>query len=287
MKQPGMEQLIGAVFAKYRMGVQVQRARVWMMWPQAVGSELSKLTRVRSLKDKTLYIEVGDSSTAHHLTMQRHHFLKKLQEVIGDDSVTELRFVVGVLPAIPKEPEPEPLPPPDEARAQELVSDVGELSPQLYQSALALAQSLTQKQRWREQQGWKSCPVCAIHSPEVTDQTLCRECTRAQQDPFVQRAALQLERHPEDWKTLTQDLSLMGQEVALYQAKKTLEARLQILALECISDDEYLEFLKEQSRIYLSLQLKLPRSALRQSHTVHLPQNVLRLLNAKRLSADV
>ncbi len=90
-----MRGLLGETLARRGLKVGVNRARSVLLWPQVVGPELARLTRARNQHGTTLFVEARDSAQAHHLSMQRHHVLARLQQALGDESVTELRFVVG------------------------------------------------------------------------------------------------------------------------------------------------------------------------------------------------
>ena len=82
---------MGATLGAARIAKGVQRARAILAWPQAVGPEIARLTRPRSQQGGTLFVEVRDSATAHHLTMQRHHFLKSLNALLGEKEMAEIR----------------------------------------------------------------------------------------------------------------------------------------------------------------------------------------------------
>ena len=63
--------LIGATLGKSRLGSGVQRARALLLWPQAVGPEIARLTRPRSQQGGTLYIEARDSTVSSVSPRQR------------------------------------------------------------------------------------------------------------------------------------------------------------------------------------------------------------------------
>ncbi|PNY80305.1 DUF721 domain-containing protein [Deinococcus koreensis] len=256
----------------------IGRARAILAWPQAVGPEIARLTRPRTQQGSVLFIEVRDSATAHHLTMQRHHFLKSLTSLLGDDSVTELRFSVGPVREVVAAPPPPALPAPDKARARRLVQQVeGELKP----AALRAAEAITRARRWREEQGWRPCPVCEEPSKEQP----CRACALTLADPNVKRAARALLRDPERLPGLPETLGDSGANAARHLALRLLEGQLDLLALECIrsgQEDGYREFLAQQADVYLSLSLRRPRTALMRRDRVSLPENARNVLNAGR-----
>lgn len=268
--------LMAVTLGETRLRKGIERARALLLWSQAVGVDLAKLTRARSLKETTLYIEVSDSSIAHHLSMQRHHLLKKLNEVMGDRSVTELRFVVGTVTAPePKKPKLPPLPPADYMRAQALAANA---SPRLYEVALQAAETLTRVQRWREQQGWLPCPVCGtLCEPTQSSSAApepCLACRQSLKDVFVKRAAGILVRFPERLPSFADSLGYAGTDAAVYLALDELERQLKKLAIEVLSNKEYAAFFHELGKVYLSLRLRKDRSAVVLGDHVHLPHGV-------------
>ncbi len=253
-----MGKLMGATLGTARIAKGVERARAILLWPSAVGPELARITRPRSQQGGTLYIEVRDSASAHHLTMQRQHLLGRLQELMGDESIRELRFSVGQIKKAPDAPRAAPLPAPDRARARQLAQPVQD--PELKQVVLRAAEAMTRARRWREEQGYRPCPVCGEPSAEVP----CRACTLTLEDPNVRRAARALLRDPERLNALPDQIGNSGQQAARYLALEQLEDQLDLLALECVqsgSDSTYLSFLRAQAEVYLCLKLEKPRAA--------------------------
>lgn len=274
----GIGELMNATLGTAKLARGIGRARAILAWPQAVGPEIARLTRPRTQQGSVLFVEVRDSATAHHLTMQRHHFLKSLKALLGDDSVTELRFSVGPVREVVAAPPPPALPAPDKARARRLVQQVeGELKP----AALRAAEAITRARKWREEQGWRQCPVCEEPSKEQP----CRACALTLADPNVKRAARALLRDPERLPGLPETLGDSGANAARHLALRLLEGQLDLLALECIrsgQEDGYREFLSQQADVYLSLSLRRPRAALMRRDRVSLPENARNVLNAGR-----
>ncbi|MGI8748553.1 MAG: DUF721 domain-containing protein, partial [Deinococcus sp.] len=249
-------------------------ARSVLLWPQAVGPDLARLTRARNQHGGTLFVEARDSGHAHHLTLQRHHFLKRLQQALGDESVTELRFVVGTLPPEVHAPSPEPLPPPDVQRARELVQEVPDPLRAVAQQA---AEAITRARKWREGQGYRPCPVCG----EATAQQPCRACALTLQDPQVRRAAPRLAREPALLLQLPQTLGDSGTLAARVLALELLRDQMDLLALECVRsgrERHYQEYLAEQARLYLALSLWRGHVPLLREYLNMLPERVRAVL---------
>ncbi|MBB5235478.1 DUF721 domain-containing protein [Deinococcus budaensis] len=273
-----LSQLMNATLGTARIAKGVQRARAILAWPQAVGPEIARLTRPRSQQGGTLFVEVRDSATAHHLTMQRHHFLKSLNALLGEERVTEIRFSVGTVRAPPPPPRVAPLPAPDRARAQALVRNVdGDLK----QVALRAAEAITRARKWREEQGWRPCPVCG----EASQEQPCRACTLTLEDPNVRRAARTLTRAPERLAALPALLGDSGTNAARFLALALLEEQLDLLALECVrsgGEAGYRGFLAQQAEMYLALAHRRPRGTLKPEDRAALPERVRQVLEAGR-----
>ncbi|SMB94625.1 DUF721 domain-containing protein [Deinococcus hopiensis] len=271
-------ELLGATLGTARIARGVQRARALLVWPQAVGPEIARMTRPRSQQGGTLFVEVRDSAAAHHLTMQRHHFLKRLNELLGEQKITEIRFSVGTVRSPTPAPRVAPLPAPDRARARELVRNV---DGDLRDVALKAAEAITRARKWREEQGWRPCPVCG----EASREQPCRACLLTLEDPNVKRAARTLTRAPERLAALPPLLGDSGANAARYIALQTLEGQLDLLALECVrsgGEEGYRAFLFQQAEVYLALHHRRPRSALMAKDRAALPERVRQVLGAGR-----
>ena len=277
----GLGELMGATLGTAKLARGVQKAQALLLWPQAVGADIARITRPRSQQGSVLFVEVRDSATAHHLSMQRHHFLKALNALLDGPPLTELRFSVGQLRAAPDAPRAAPLPAPDRARARKLVQDVQD--PELRQVALRAAEAMTRARRWREEQGWRPCAVCGEPCQEATDGQPCRACTLTLADPNVKRAARGLLRLPERLPDLSGVLGDSGMEAARFLALEELAAQMDVLALECVRScqgEGYLEFLKEQAAAFLSLTLRRPRMNLTRADRAALPERVRQVISA-------
>ncbi|WP_102126938.1 DUF721 domain-containing protein [Deinococcus planocerae] len=270
--------LMGATLGTARLTKGIGKARAILAWPQAVGPEIARMTRPRSQQGGTLFVEVRDSATAHHLTLQRHHFLKSLNALLGSDAVSEIRFTVGTVRTAAPAPRAAPLPAPDRARARSLVRNV---EGDLRDVALRAAEAITRARKWREEQGWRPCPVCG----EASREQPCRACALTLEDPNVKRAARSLTRAPERLPLLTPLLGDSGMNAARFLALGMLEDQLDLLALECVrggGEEGYRAFLGQQAEMYLALTHRKPRSALKKADWAALPERVRQVLGAGR-----
>ncbi|GGK15306.1 hypothetical protein GCM10008955_05860 [Deinococcus malanensis] len=275
----GLGELMGATLGSAKLSRGVQKAQAILAWPQAVGPQVARITRPRTQQGRVLFVEVRDSATAHHLTMQRHHFLKALNALLPDAPIEEIRFSVGTIRTPLDAPRAAPLPAPDRRRAREMARAVTD--PELQSVALRAAEAVTRARRWREEQGWRPCPVCAEPSSEQP----CRACTLTLEDPNVKRAARALLRNPEQLADLPAVLGDSGTNAARYVALGLLTEQMDLLALECVRSGQetgYREFLAQQAAAFLALTFRKPRLAVGRADRAALPERVRQVLSAGR-----
>lgn len=276
--QRDLRALLTQTLKKNRLMYGVDRARAVLLWPEVVGPDLARLTRARAQQRNVLFIEAQDSVLANFLTMQRHVFLQRLQDRMGDQSVTELRFSVGTWTQKIEARPAEPLPPPDKARAEEIVRDVPDA---IRDSALKAAEAITRARLWREQQGWPKCPICGTHAETVP----CVPCQNLLANPSIQAMAKALARTPEAYPQYVHDLGETAAEAARHLTLRTLAEQIDLLAVECAragGATEYLQFLKAQADAYLSLWHRKPRTALTRDDLRALPERPRHVILAGR-----
>ena len=271
-------QLLSHTLSKNRLARGIAKARAVLLWPEVVGPELSRLTKARSQQGRVLFVEAQDSVLANFLTMQRHIFLDRLQAKLGDQSVTEVRFSVGTWTRESEARVSEPLPPPDKARAEQMVRNVPE---NVRESALRAAEAVTRARLWRERQGWPPCKVCG--TPSRTSP--CVPCETLLRSPQVVTGAKTLAQSPEEYSWLTQELAESGAEAARHLALTALSEQLEALALECVragNASEYKSFLKAQAEVWLALWHRKPRSMLEREDWQVLPERPRQVLRSGR-----
>lgn len=284
--------LLGATLGKHRLGQGVRRAQPLLLWPQAVGPEVARLTKARSFQFGTLHIEARDSAVAHHLSMQRHHFQQRLNDLLQQDTpvgqtpqlVTEIRFGTGFAEAGEQQRAITPplllppLPQAEQAKAKQVAELAGA---DLLDVAQRAAEAVAQRRRWREQQGWQPCPVCGEPSPH----TPCRPCEHLLQDPLIQRTAAEVIRQPQLLLSLEDRLGVAGEQAVQFLATAQLRERLQVLVLECVasgSAEEYREFLEEQCAHLLAVMYRKAPAAVTAADYAGLPEQVRAVLLASR-----
>lgn len=211
----------------------LRRAEAVLLWPRVVGEEVARFSSARTLNDGVLTVDVGDSETAMHLSMQRRRFLARYHDTYAVNDVKEIRFqvgrVVGGAPGAAAKggmrgsaagSEGHPAGPAAEPRAvAAMARDLERLDlPDELGAAVRLAgRSLLDMRARQEAAGYSACPTCgAYHDglsaaltpreetllsrqpahPQLRERELCPGCRRSLHEPRVKDEARRLALAP-------------------------------------------------------------------------------------------
>lgn len=217
-----VSEFLDQFFRRAGMKRSLKRAMSVLLWPRVVGADVARFSSARALRDGILYVDVSDSETAMHLSLQRSRFLGEYKGRYGVNDVREIRFQVGRVP--PPQPEKQtsapPLPPADPAELAELAEHLRALAlPEgVGRAALQAGAGWLALQAARRAQGWTPCPTCgALHDGAVRPPTqreealqvagrsdertelarqLCAACSRYAHEGRVRDAAARLKVDP-------------------------------------------------------------------------------------------
>ncbi len=279
MRERHVSELLAEVFRRGGMKRGVRRAEAVLLWRTLVGPELATFSTALTLRDGVLYVNVGDSETAMHLTLQRHRFIAAFRDRFGVTDVREIRFQVGRLDgAVTGREGPEDAgaaPPPPSAeevrRLRESLERLG-LPADVHEEAFAAGKSLLALQTARRRDGWVPCPTCgALHDGAVRPLTareaalreagrkdalvalkreLCAACARYAQEGRVVSAAHALREDP---LRALPTLSAEELAVARHLATKALDDALAALLPAAVSDPRLVDRLEATARARLAL----------------------------------
>lgn len=270
-----VSELLAEVFRRGGMKRSLKRAQAVLLWPQVAGSQLARFTRARNLIDGVLFVDVPDSETAMHLTLQRKRFLDVFQGKFGAREVKDIRFQTGrQMPA--EEPpeegaEPVSIDPHDLSRMNRALGEL-DLPAELSRPALEAAEAMLAYRAKRKAQGWKECPTCGALTP---DEGLCSTCLRYAQDPQVRSAAQRLQTSP---ATQTPNLSEDQRSVAERLALEELDRVMRELLPQVLAQPELRTQLEAVARCYLSLRLGKSPAQIDERDLTLLPERVARIL---------
>ena len=66
-------------------------------WRTAVGDAMAKFTRPGAIKRGVLEVVVANSTLVHELTFQKVDLVRRLTELLPDETIRDLRFRVGAI----------------------------------------------------------------------------------------------------------------------------------------------------------------------------------------------
>jgi hypothetical protein len=271
-----VSELLAEVFRRGGMKRSLKRAQAVLLWPQVAGNQLARFTRARNLVDGVLFIDVPDSETAMHLTLQRKRFLDVFQGKFGAREVRDIRFQTG-RPVESDEPEergelaPAPVDPQDLSKLTRALGQL-ELPEDLSQPALEAARSMLAYRARRRAEGWSACPTCGTLTPE---EGLCSTCTRYAAEPKVVAAAERLVISP---SYPAPHLSEDQRAVAVMLALEELDGTLIELLPQVLAHNELRPQLQTAARHYLALRLDKPAEQVDDRDLALLPSRVARVL---------
>jgi predicted nucleic acid-binding Zn ribbon protein len=76
-------------------GGRFELVRLIRIWPEMVGEAIARRTEVASVKFHTAVIKVAGAMWIQELNLMKPQILGRLRAALGDDSVRDLRFVLG------------------------------------------------------------------------------------------------------------------------------------------------------------------------------------------------
>jgi predicted nucleic acid-binding Zn ribbon protein len=90
-----VDSLLSAVLEKHGVDKQIERLGVLEMWPEIVGEQLARVTRVKGLDEAALFVEVRSSAWLSELSMMKEDFLERVNARLGEAPIERLVFVLA------------------------------------------------------------------------------------------------------------------------------------------------------------------------------------------------
>lgn len=281
MAERHVSEFLAAVFRTAGIKRSLKRAEAVLLWPRVVGADVARFSTARALREGILYVDVSDSETAMHLSMQRSRFLAEYRTTYGVTDVREIRFQVGRVATreLVEEPEELTAPPVEQVDPQELARLAREIAAlELPEEVAAVTLQAGRRflalQTARRAEGWTECPTCgALHdgavrplsareealaaagrTEEVVElaRELCRACARYAQTGKVRSAAGRLKLDP---TRAEPDLSTDERAVAVHLAARQLDADLRELMPAVALRPAMLPQLEQAARCRVALSL--------------------------------
>lgn len=274
MRERHVSELLAEVFRRGGLKRGVRRAEAVLLWRRLVGPELAAFSAAKVLRDGVLYVNVSDSETAMHLSMERQRFITAYRERYLVTDVREIRFQVGKLDES-EHVQPAHAPPaPDPGDLQRLTRALTtlDLPADVERGVLAAGRSLLALQAARRALGWTACPCCGVlHEGALQPETLreaalreaqrhdidvelgrefCLACARYAKEARVVALARTLQATP---LAVTAGVSDEELAVARHLAGRALDAQLATLLPAAVSDQRLAGRLAAVARARLAL----------------------------------
>ncbi len=273
MAERHVAELLGEVFRRSGMKRAVRRAEAVLLWPQVVGTEVARFAAARVVREGVLYVDVSDSETAMHLSLQRRRFLDVYRGRFDTHEIKDIRFRVGPVPPA-QAPVEMPAARPDPEALAALARTLGELElpDPVAGAAIRAGRALLSYRARRLAEGWSPCPTCGALSAEAG---LCPACRRYAREGRVTAAARRLTVQP---GAPTPELCEEERAVATHLAVRSLHATLDELLPQVIADPALKPQLERAARCCVALEAGEAAEALDDGDLGRLPARVRRVL---------
>ncbi len=167
---------IRSIFERHGLGEAFREQEPLLFWPRVAGESLTRLTSPLRVNQGVLYVEVSNHVIAQELSLMKDAYLKKINELLGESRLEDIRFRVGLKSAPPSTRAP------DEAAIQlsllereereRILDELKDL--ELREAFSSLMNALDASDWTRRAQGWRRCAICGIH---LVDQgEICFNC---------------------------------------------------------------------------------------------------------------
>ncbi len=150
---------VRGVLRTYGLEREFENQQVLLLWPKVAGEQTARVAQATEFSHGVLTVSVSSSTVMHELSLLRRRYIERINQLIGDPRVQELRFIPGQIP----QRRTITLPPPNHAHlaeAETLFSTVTD--PRLRQSFLRLYETLRRREEALLAAGGKRCVRCGV-----------------------------------------------------------------------------------------------------------------------------
>lgn len=178
---------IRTLLEKLGLGRGFKEQEPLLFWPEVIGPQMSRLTEPLRVRDGVLYVEAANHVVAQQLRLMSDIYLKKLNALLGEPVIREIRFRVGSSFAARQrthkdanpEQETEPLSLLEREKLSKLLDEVED--PKLRKAFEGWILASLRQDQARRAQGGHRCPRCGVHHHE--DDEICYYCRLEGQAP--------------------------------------------------------------------------------------------------------
>jgi len=171
---------IRRLFERQGLGEEFREQEPLLLWPQVVGEQMSKLTQPLRVRQGILYVEAASHVIAQQLSLLKDTYLRKLNELLGEERLVDLRFRVGEMRPPTREPaEGEQLSLLDREELARWLEGIDD--PHLRETLERFVLAALKRDRARAARGWSRCRRCGVHHEGEGE--ICYYCELEDQSP--------------------------------------------------------------------------------------------------------
>lgn len=169
---------IRKLFERQGLGEEFREQEPLLLWPQVAGEQMSRLTQPLRVRQGVLYVEAASHVIAQQLSLLKETYLRKLNELLGERRLVDLRFRVGQMrPQLVEPSEGEQLSLLDREELTRWLEGVED--PHLRETFERLVLAVIKRDRARAAQGWSRCRRCGVH--HAGEGEICYYCELEEQ----------------------------------------------------------------------------------------------------------
>ncbi len=161
--------LLRQIFTRHGLAEEFQEQEPLFLWEEAVGERIARLASPLRVREGILFVEVKSHVLAQELSLLKEDYIRKLNRLLGEERVRDIRFRVGIGVGLEGEGAPRAQEPPprleevslNPEEQEEIDGLVREIEDERLKEALR-AFFLTERriERLRLERGFKRCTRC-------------------------------------------------------------------------------------------------------------------------------
>lgn len=87
-----VKELIMQTLREQGLETPLQQKRLVEAWPEVAGEAIARYTLNTYIYNQTLYVRLSNPALRADLSMRRQEFTQKLNDVVGEQVITDVRF---------------------------------------------------------------------------------------------------------------------------------------------------------------------------------------------------
>jgi len=87
-----LSQILKELLRHYELEEPLERCRSLVVWPEAVGERIAKVTKPLSIQNGVMLVKVKSAVWRAELTFMKQQIIDKVNEAVGKPVVKDIRF---------------------------------------------------------------------------------------------------------------------------------------------------------------------------------------------------